>query len=93
MPIYEFQCDYCKTVTELIRKPHRIPKKTRCKKPGCGRLARRILSCGAIQCDSVNDVKWLPSACQTLQKHGEAPLQTRGEYNKYLKKNNLACKG
>lgn len=92
-PIYEYQCPFCEAVTEVIHKPNRVPKKTRCKTPGCGRLARRIISHGAIQCDSVNDVKWLPSACKVLQKHGEPPLQSRTEYNKYLKDNNLACKG
>jgi len=56
-------------------------------------MAKKIISRGAIQCDSVNDVKWLPSACQTLQKHGEPPLQTRGEYNRYLKENKLSCVG
>lgn len=92
-PIYEYECNHCKTITEIVHKPNSIPKKARCKKPGCGRMARRILSRGAIQCDSVNDVKWLPSACKTLQKAGEPPLQSRKEYNKYLKDNHLACVG
>lgn len=95
MPIYEYKCPRCKKITEKIRtKTDSIPKKVRCGTKGCGRIARRILSShGAIQCDSVNDVKWLPSACQTLLKHGEKPLMSRTEYNRYLKQNHLECKG
>jgi len=94
MPIYEYLCQHCKKVTERIHRPDSIPKKVRCETKGCGRMARRVLSShGAIQCDSVNDVKWLPSACQTLLKHGERPLTSRSEYKRYLKQNNLECKG
>lgn len=94
MPIYQYQCQRCKKITERFHRIDSIPKKVRCETKGCGRMARRIIaSSGAIQCDSVNDVKWLPSACKVLQKHGEPPLQSRTEYNKYLKDNHLACKG
>lgn len=94
MPIYQYECRTCKTITEKIHRADSIPKKVRCSKPGCGRMARRIIpQNGAIQCDSVNDVKWLPSACQVLQKHGERPLTSRTEYKRYLKENHLECKG
>jgi putative FmdB family regulatory protein len=89
MPIYEYQCR-CGNLIEKFHKPRRVPNKARC---SCGWQAKRVLSLGAIQCDSVNDVKWLPSASQVMQKHGEAPLRSRGEYNKYLKDNNIVCKG
>lgn len=89
MPIIEYQCR-CGKVTEKIRKITRIPNTTRC---ACGWLAKRILSRGAIKCDSVNDVKWLPSACKVMQKHGEPPIESRMQYNKYLKDNHLTCKG
>jgi putative FmdB family regulatory protein len=92
MPTYEYQCDYCKTVTELIRKPHRIPEKTRCKKPGCGRLARRILSKTAVKCDSINDVKWLPSSLKTLPDSAKN-ISSRAEHAQYLKDHGLICTG
>ena len=89
MPIYEYRCR-CGKVTEKFHKVSRVPNKARCV---CGWIAKKILSTGGIQADSVNDVKWLPSACKTLQRHGEAPLQSRGEYKRYLKDNNLVCRG
>jgi len=89
MPIYEYQCR-CGKVVEKVVKVNRVLKRVRCK---CGWMAKRVLSLGAIQCDSVNDVKWLPDACKVLQKGGEPPLQSRAEYNRYLKDNHLACKG
>ena len=89
MPIYVYKCRCGKTM-EVFHKVNRVPKHHRC---SCGWMAKKVLSTGGIQCDSVNDVSWLPSACKVLQKHGEPPLQSRTEYNRYLKENNLACKG
>lgn len=89
MPIYQYECR-CGKAHDVFHKPNRVPKKHRC---SCGWLAKRVLAATSIKCDSVNDVKWLPSACKTLQRHGEPPLQSRSEYNKYLRDNNLVCKG
>lgn len=90
MPIYQYDCR-CGKQYEVFHKINRVPKRHRC---DCGWLAKRVIpSSGGIQCDSVTDVKWLPSACMTLQRHGEPPLQSRTEYRKYLKENNLTCKG
>jgi len=55
----------------------------------CHRLARKILSVGRGGFQTDNDVKWLPSACEVLQRVGEPPLTTRTEYRKYLKDNGL----
>ena len=90
MPIYEYKCKNCRKVTEKFSNVSDSKDKIKCT---CGKMAKRILSRGGIQCDSVNDVKWLPSACKVLQKNGEPMLQTRGEYNRYLKDRHLACKG
>jgi putative FmdB family regulatory protein len=94
MPTYQYECPRCKKITEKVHRIDSIPKKVRCETKGCGRMARRIIpQSGAIQCDSVNDVKWLPSACKVMQRDGERPVTSRTEYNKYLKDNNLVCKG
>lgn len=91
MPIYEYQCGNCGTVIEKFSKVSDALKKyVVC---NCGKRAFRILSRGSIKCDSINDVNWLPSACQVLQPDGERPLQTRGEYDRYLKDHNLVCRG
>lgn len=90
MPIYEYKCR-CGKSHDKFHKVNRIPKTSRC---SCGWLAKRVIAgSGAIQCDSVNDVKWLPSACKTLLKHGEPMLQSRSEYRRYLKDHNLVCNG
>jgi len=89
MPIYEYKCR-CGKITEKFHKVTRIPNKTRCP---CGWQAKRIISGISIQADSVNDVKWLPSACQVLQKNGERPLQSRTEYKQYLKDHKLVSVG
>jgi hypothetical protein len=87
--LYQYECRCGKKIEKLF-KPTRVPKRIRCE---CGWLAKKVIGSGGIQCDSVNDVSWLPSACKVLQKHGETPLQSRSEYNAYLKKNSLACVG
>jgi putative FmdB family regulatory protein len=89
MPIYTYQCR-CGREFDVTHKISRVPKKHRC---SCGWMARRVIALNSIQCDSVHDVKWLPSACEVLLKQGERPLQSRSEYNAYLKKNHLVCKG
>ena len=92
MPIYEYHCRLCKKVTEKYCKVTRIPRRIRC---SCGRLAKRQLSAhGAVHTDG--DVKWIPSARMVLQPDSELrtnPIETRSQYNKYLKDHNLACIG
>lgn len=87
MPIYEYQCR-CGKKYNVFHKINRVPKKHRC---SCGWMAKKVLSAGAILPDG--NVSWLPSACQVLQRHGEPPLQSRGEYKKYLLDNKLQCIG
>ena len=92
MPIYTFECQSCKKEIDQWHKVTRIPTRVRCQ---CGRMAKRVLSMsGAIQTDG--DVKWLPSARQVLQPDYEIrarPIETRGQYKKYLKEHGLICKG
>lgn len=73
----------------MVYKTTKFPKTIKC--VNCGGRAKKIISLGAIQTDA--KVKWLPSACQTLQREHERPIETRGEYKTYLKDNNLICKG
>jgi putative FmdB family regulatory protein len=92
MPIYEFKCKKCRKVTELIRHVDDCPEKIKC---SCGKTAKRIISTrGAVHTDG--DVKWIPSARQVLQPDIEIktrPIETRGQYEKYLKDQHLACVG
>lgn len=89
MPIYEFKCKRCRKVTEQFHSVDGCPQSIKC---SCGKMAKKIISRGSIQCDSLNDVKWLPSACQTLQPDGERPITSRTEHKKYLRDHGIQPK-
>jgi putative FmdB family regulatory protein len=89
--LYDFQCQNCNKITEKLFKLNEVPQKVICQY--CGGQAKKVFvpGHGGVRLDA--DVPWLASACQTLQRQGERPIETRGEYNRYLKEHNLACKG
>ena len=89
--LYEFECKTCNNLQEEIFKVDGCPDEVVCSK--CGGKAIKIISCSRIQCDSINDVPWLPSALMTLQPDGERPIETRGEYKQYLKDKGLTASG
>lgn len=92
MPLYQYECR-CGKKMEVFHKINRVPKRARCV---CGWMAKKVIVTGGIQCDSINDVKWLESARQNLQPDSELkthPIETRGQYNRYLKDHHLACRG
>jgi len=91
MPVYEYECTKCKSIQECIRHIDERPKQVVCEK--CGGVAVRILSPGGIQCDSAGDISWLPSALKVLQPDHEKPIETRGEYKRYLKEKQLIATG
>ena len=92
MPIYEYECGKCKKVTEKVFKVSDYPGFIIC--PECAYMANKILSSsGSIQCDSVNDVSWLKSACDNLQRPHEPRIQTRGEYKQYMKDHHIIAVG
>lgn len=88
MPVYIFECERCRNA-QFERTFHisECPKETHC--PLCGHPAKKIIAPVAIQCDSAIDVPWLESACQTLLPDDHRPLETRGEYKRYLKENHV----
>lgn len=90
MPVYEFECLECGKITEKVFKIDDCPQRIECE---CGKTASKIISRSRIQCDSIYDVSWLPSALLTLQPDGERPIETRGEYNRYLKKKGIIASG
>lgn len=59
--------------------------------PHCGKTSKKIIvpSHGGIQCDSAIDVPWLDFACNTLLPDDHPPLETRGEFKRYLKDNGI----
>ena len=91
MPLYEYECKKCKTVQERFYHIEDRRAHVRCNE--CGGKAVRILSIGSVQCDSVGDINWMPSALKVLQRDHEKPIETRGEYRRYLKENKLIATG
>ena len=89
MPIYQYECKSkrCKHITEKFHRMDSIPKQARCEQ--CGKMARRIIpQSGAIQCDSINDVKWLKSSLDTLPNNAQH-IESKTELRSYLKANRL----
>ena len=86
--LYEYQCPQCHAIQEKIFKVSDFPELIECP---CGGKAKKIISKSAVFTDA--KVIWMDSACMTLQREHERPIETRGEYKTYLKDNNLICKG
>ena len=94
MPIYEYKCPDCETVFEQTYTLKEYDKKPQPVCPECkGYRSTRHYAPLPIQCDSINDVKWLPSALKTLQGPGEKPIQSRSEWKRYCKEKGVICKG
>jgi len=83
MPLYEFECPHCFSRQDRVFRMDACPIAVRCSQ--CGKSAKKIISFGHGGIQTDNDVPWLPSAVQVLQSDHERPIQTRGEYNRYLK--------
>ena len=82
-------CDSCGKVKEKFFHIADCPESVLCE---CGGQAKKILTGGHGGIQTDNDVIWMPSACKTLQRDGERPIETRTEYREYLKNNNLEPK-
>lgn len=92
MTLYDFECVSCGDQREISFPLDKCPESVLCHK--CGERAIKIIvnGHGGIQCDSVIDVPWLPSAIEAVQPDGEPPIQSRGEFQAYLDKHGLRPK-
>ena len=82
MILVDFECYVCGFVFEEMEEASKLFKNC----PECGSIARRILSFNtAHRADPI----WLDSAIEVLQPDGERPIESRSEFNDYLKKNNI----
>jgi len=93
MPLYEYQCDKCGCRQDRFCSINERHNHLKC--VACTGDAQLIITNGhgGIKCDSINDVKWMPSALKVLQPDHEKPIESRGEYNRYLRDKQLVCKG
>jgi putative FmdB family regulatory protein len=90
VPLYEFECQVCGKSHERVFKIVGCPTSQRC---DCGGDARKVIVPGHGGIKTDNDVPWLKSAVKVLQPDHERPIETRGEYNRYLKENNVIAAG
>lgn len=93
MPLYDFECMGCHQQVEVLRPITDDPEYLACNK--CDSLMKKVIlpGHGGIKCDSITDVPWLSSAVENLQPDHERKIETRGEYNQYLKERNIIAAG
>lgn len=92
MPLFSYECEYedCRAEIEVVTSIAERPDTVDCP---CGGVAYRVIVAGHGGIQTDNDVKWLSSAIEVLQPGHERPLETRSEYNRYLKDNHISPAG
>ena len=96
MPTYDFRCQKCGNVFESILRLFEYEglQWPVCSECGTDDIVRHFVSgCGGVQCDSINDVSWLPSAIKNLPDDAVGKVGSRGEWKRYLKEKGLICTG
>lgn len=87
MPMYDYECPHCGHKQEAFfhikDKPDDIP----CV---CGKEAVKVLSNSMVLGDDMPPWMRHRETLGCLQSRGERPIQTRGEYNRYLKQKQIA---
>jgi len=90
MPLYTYECDTCGNQMDRLFPVHHFPETMPCK---CGDRARKVITVGHGGIQTDGDVKWLASARMNLQPDYEKPVETRGEYKRYLKDRGIVERG
>lgn len=82
MILVDFECYVCRHVFEEMEDSSKLFKTC----PKCDSIARRILS---FNTGHRADPIWLDSAIELLQPDGERPIESRSEFDKYLKQHDI----
>ena len=89
MPLYDFSCPKCGITVEVFQKLDEATPTIPCSKFDCQGQAVRVITHGHGA--ALRDAPiWLDSAKTLLQPDGERPIESRGEYKKYLKEHRIA---
>jgi putative FmdB family regulatory protein len=82
MPLYQYHCKKCNTTTDFFSKISEKPDFIICV---CGEESGKILSASCVIGDEMP--KWMrhPEVLGSLQNSAEKPIQSRSEYNRYIK--------
>ena len=86
MSLYTYSCEHCNKVMDKVFPIKDCPRTVEC--ISCRRPAKKILVVGHGGFQST-EPSWLSSACDVLQPDNEPKLESRTEYNKYLKDRGL----
>ncbi len=86
MAVYTYECVECGHTLEkeFPIRDFDLTQTVDCEK--CHALAKRIINFNSAH---RADPTWLGSACEVLQPDGEKPIESRDEFNKYLKKHDI----
>lgn len=73
MPIFEYQCQDCENVDEIITKNYHSPRSIKCKQ--CGGRSKKIISAGFIHTD---EPTWINDELRgSIQGDDERPIKNR----------------
>ncbi len=92
MPLYEYKCTKCDNTFEQVLSLENYDKKQDC--PKCGQKSKKLISLGGIQDDHP---VWLDNSIIRQLQDNDDPstrtIESRTEYNQYLKDNGIQPTG
>ena len=85
MPLYEYRCEECNTVSEEYRPFNQYSENIPCKR--CGKMAIKILSAANIQNDHPS---WLDDSVRNqITDEFDPPIENRTQLNRVLKEKGI----
>jgi putative FmdB family regulatory protein len=94
-PFYDYECQGCGHVIEVFYKIDDRPELLPCSE-SCGGQMRQIMSPTMVQCEDIVNVPWIREFAHNhnrqggkRNRQGGPPIESRSDYKKYLKDNDL----
>lgn len=93
MPTYTYECGRCGKFDVIMPLRKSKQKLYKCPNPECAYMGKKVVTAASVQCDSVNDVVWLPKALENLPEGADKAITTRSQYKRYLKQKGIVERG
>ena len=90
MPLFSYFCEDCQKETEFFTPLNALPLTIPCS--ACGRDARRVIVKGHGGFQSTSPT-WLDDAHAGLKDPSEPPFESRTDWKKHLKENDIIERG